>query len=221
MKAKVSSLYMFFGILFTTCLLVSNVIASKQFMLGPWALTAGVLCFPISYILSDVVAEVYGFIAARRIIWFAFAMNLIMVVIFQIALLLPAPAWFQGSEAFKTVLSSTPRLLAASLVAYLIGSWLNAAVISKMKVSVGELGFGIRAVASTIVGELADSLIFIPVAFAFVLPWDQLPMMILMQVVAKTLYEIIALPLTSRIVKAVKKYEGEDVYDMNVNRGLF
>lgn len=218
---QVSKLYMLFGIIFTTCLLVSNVVASKQFAIGPWSLTAGVLVFPISYILSDVVAEVYGFMAARRIIWYAFAMNLLMVIVFAIALILPAPIWFGDQAAFQTVLGSTPRLLAASMAAYLIGSWVNAAVLSKMKVAQEGKGFAWRAVVSTLLGEFVDSMIFIPAAFLGVIPVAALPSMILLQVAAKTLYEIIALPLTSRIVTWVKNKEGVDVYDHEVRRTLW
>lgn len=217
----VSKMYMLFGILFTTCLLVSNVAAGKQFAVGSWSLTAGVLVFPISYILSDVVAEVYGFIAARRIIWYAFAMNLLMVVVFQIALLLPAPEWFENQEAFVTVLSSTPRFMAASLLAYLIGSWVNAAIMSKMKVAQGGKGFAWRAVVSTLFGEFVDSLIFLPAAFLGVIPLAAMPGMILLQVSAKTLYEIVALPLTARVVRWVKHKEQTDVFDHDVRRTLF
>ena len=212
-KTKVSTLYMLFGIIFTTTLLVSNIAAAKQMAIGPWALTAGVLCFPISYILSDVVAEVYGFKAARRITFYAFAMNILMVIIFQIAIHWPAPVWFENNEAFATILGSTPRLLAASMIAYLVGSLVNAKVISKMKVKMEGKHFGVRAVVSTIVGELLDSLIFMPLAFGGIIPWDQMPMMILLQVTAKTLYEIVALPLTGVIVRKVKTYEETDVYD--------
>jgi hypothetical protein len=202
---------MFFGILFTTCLLVANIIAAKQIQLGPWVVTAGVLCFPISYILSDVVAEVYGFIAARRIIWIAFGMNLLMVIIFMLAIAWPAPVWYQNSEAFATTLGSTPRLLIASLIAYLIGSWLNAAIISKMKVAQKGKGFGIRAVLSTLAGEFVDSLIFLPIAFLGVLP---------LEVSVKTLYEILALPLTAFVVRKVKAYEQLDTFDDGVKRSL-
>lgn len=218
--ARVTTLYMFFGILFTTVLLVANIIATKQVQLGPWTVTAGVLCFPISYILSDVVAEVYGFVAARRIIWIAFTMNLLMVIIFMLAIAWPAPVWYENGEAFATTLGSTPRLLIASLIAYLIGSWANAAIISKMKVAQQGKSFGVRAVVSTIAGELLDSMIFLPIAFLGVIPLEALPMMVVIQVMVKTMYEVIALPLTSFIVRKVKEYEQLDTFDHGVKRSL-
>lgn len=217
---KVSSLYMFFGVLFTMCLLVSNIIASKQVTVGNWVLTAGVICFPISYILSDVVAEVYGFIAARRVIWYAFIMNVLMVVIFQLAILWPAPAWYGNSEGFAATLGNTPRMLGASLAAYLVGSWMNAAVLSKMKVMTAGRGFGVRAIVSTIVGELMDSCIFIPLAFIGVVELSAIGQMILLQVAFKTLYEVVMLPVTSRVVKKVKAIEGLDTYDYDVKRSM-
>lgn len=223
-KSKVSTLYMFFGILFTTCILISNIAAAKMIQVGPWALTAGVIVFPISYLLSDVVAEVYGYKAARRIMWCGFAMNLLMVIMFGIAIALPAPEWFEMDVAFAAVLGNTPRLLVAGLTAYVIGSWANAAVISKMKVKAinkDGAGFGFRAIMSTIVGELLDSCVFIPMAFIGSVPLSEIPMMILLQVFVKTMYEVIALPLTQRIVKKVKEVEGVDVYDVGESYGLF
>lgn len=223
-KSKVSTLYMFFGILFTTCILISNIAAGKNIMVGPWTLTAGVIVFPISYIMSDVIAEVYGFHAARRVMWLGFAMNLLMVVMFAITIALPAPVWFENQAAFATVLGNTPRLLFAGLISYVFGSWANAAVISKMKVlkqKDGGKGFGWRAVISTIVGESIDSLLFIPLAFVGNVPLGELPMMIILQVLFKTSYEVVMLPVTSRLVKWVKKVEEIDVYDVGETYSLF
>lgn len=223
-KSKVSTLYMFFGILFTTCILISNIIAGKNIQVGPWTLTAGVIVFPISYIMSDVIAEVYGFKAARRVMWLGFAMNLLMVIMFAITIILPAPVWFENQAAFATVLGNTPRLLVAGLVSYVFGSWANAAVISKMKVArkdVGGKGFGWRAIFSTLIGEGIDSLLFIPLAFVGNVPFAELPMMIILQVMFKTAYEVVMLPVTSRLVKWVKRVEGTDVYDTDVKYSLF
>lgn len=222
--SKVSTLYMFFGILFTTCILISNIIAGKNILVGPWTLTAGVIVFPISYIMGDVIAEVYGFRAARRVMWLGFAMNLLMVFMFTITIWLPAPEWFQNSGAYATVLGNAPRLLAAGLVSYVVGSWANAVVISKMKVARkfdGGKGFGWRAILSTLIGESLDSMLFIPLSFLGVVPLSELPMMILLQVVFKTVYEIVMLPVTTKLVKWVKKVEGNDVYDVDVHYGLF
>lgn len=221
MKKTITPLLMFFGVLFITCLLISNVIASRMIVIGPWEITAGVLVFPIAYIMSDVIAEVYGFKTARYIMWLGFGMNLLMVLYFQAAIHIAAPVWFADAEAFKTALGSTPRLLGASLVAYVCGSYLNAAVISKMKVMMGGKYFGVRAIVSTVVGELVDSCIFITIAFIGALPAGAMVPMILTQVIMKTVYEIVVLPLTSTVVKKVKKVEGLDVYDSKEAYSLF
>lgn len=223
-KSKVSTLYMFFGILFTTCILISNIIAGKNILVGPWTLTAGVIVFPISYIMSDVIAEVYGFRAARRVMWLGFAMNLLMVIMFTITIWLPAPAWFMNQDAFATVLGNTPRLLIAGLISYIFGSWANAAVISKMKVAkkdVGGKGFGWRAIMSTLVGESIDSMLFIPLSFIGSVPLAELPEMIILQVIFKTAYEVVMLPVTSKLVAWVKKVEDTDIYDEGVKYSLF
>lgn len=221
MKKTVTPLYMFFGVLFVTCLLLSNIAASKMIMIGPWAVTAGILIFPIAYIMSDVIAEVYGFKKARNIMWLGFAMNAFMVLYFMLAIAIHPPVWFEGQSAFATVLGSTPRLFVASLTAYVCGAFLNAAVISKMKVLTKGKGFSIRAVVSTIIGESVDSTLFITIAFIGILPKAALLPMIITQLIMKTVYEIVVLPFTSVLVRKVKKVEKLDTFDTGVKYGLF
>ena len=221
---KKSNLYLFFTVLFTSCVLISNIIAGKTFQVGPWVLPCAVIVFPISYIMSDVIAEVYGYRAARRAMWYGFSMNLLMVILFGITIALPAPEYFTNQEAFATVLGNTPRLLAAGLISYVIGSWANATVLSKMKVARkadGGKGFGTRAVLSTLVGEFTDSLIFIPLAFAGTMPIESWATMIVLQPTVKTCYEIIVLPFTTKLVKWVKRTEQVDVYDVGETYALF
>ena len=221
---KKSNLYLFFTVLFTSCVLISNIIAGKTFQVGPWVLPCAVIVFPISYIMSDVIAEVYGYKAARNTMWMGFGMNLLMVVLFTITILLPAPSYFENQAAFAIVLGNTPRLLVSGLISYVIGSWANATVLSKMKVARkadGGKGFGTRAVMSTLVGEFTDSLIFIPLAFAGTMPMESWMTMILLQPTVKTCYEIVVLPFTIRLVKWVKKTEGIDTYDVGVKYSLF
>ena len=221
---KKSNLYLFFTVLFTSCVLISNIIAGKTFQVGPWVLPCAVIVFPISYIMSDVIAEVYGYRAARRAMWCGFSMNLLMVILFGITIALPAPEYFTNQEAFATVLGNTPRLLVAGLISYVIGSWANATVLSKMKVarmSENGKGFGTRAVLSTLVGEFTDSLIFIPLAFAGTMPIESWATMIVLQPTVKTCYEIIVLPFTTKLVKWVKRTEQVDVYDVGETYALF
>ena len=221
MKKEVSVLFMLAGILFATCLLISNILATKILMIGPWSAPAGVIIFPIAYILNDVITEVWGFGKARLIIWTGFAVNILAVLFFTAGIAIPGAPFGQNQEAFATVLGNTPRIVVASLSAYLIGSFLNAFVMSRMKVATKGKGFSGRAIASTLVGESADSLIFISIAFAGVFPIGVLITMIFTQAVLKTVYEILILPVTIWVVNFVKRVEGIDTFDTNMSYNLF
>lgn len=221
MKREVSVLFMFAGILFATCLLISNILATKILMIGPWAAPAGVLIFPIAYILNDVITEVWGFKKARLIIWTGFAVNILAVLFFTMGIAIPGAPFWQNQEAFSTVLGNTPRIVVASLSAYLIGSFLNAMIMSRMKVATKGKGFSGRAIASTLVGESADSIIFITIAFAGVFPFGVLITMIFTQAMLKTVYEILILPVTIWVVGFVKRVEGVDTFDEGLNYNLF
>ena len=221
MKREVSVLFMLAGILFATCLLISNILATKILMIGPWAAPAGVLIFPIAYILNDVITEVWGFAKARLIIWTGFAVNILAVLFFSLGIVIPGAPFWQNQEAFATVLGNTPRIVIASLSAYLIGSFLNAFVMSRMKVATKGKGFGIRAILSTLVGESADSIIFVSIAFAGVFPIGVLLTMIFTQAVLKTVYEVLILPVTIWVVEFVKRAEGVDTFDTSLSYNLF
>ena len=221
MKNKVSVLFMLAGILFATCLLISNILASKIMMVGPWAAPAGVLIFPLAYIINDVIAEVWGYQKARLIIWAGFGVNVLAVLFFSAGIVVPSAAFWTGQEAFATTLGSAPRIVAASLLAYLLGSFLNAFVMSKFKVLTRGKGFSVRAVVSTLAGEGADSLIFITVAFAGIFPLNAILSMIATQALIKTVYEIAVLPLTIWVVKKVKEVEGIDTFDYSVSYNPF
>jgi hypothetical protein len=221
MKREVSVLFMLAGILFATCLLISNILATKIMMIGPWAAPAGVLIFPIAYILNDVITEVWGFKKARLIIWTGFAVNILAVLFFTMGIVIPGAPFWQNQEAFSIVLGNTPRIVVASLSAYLIGSFLNAMIMSRMKVATKGKGFSGRAIASTLVGESADSIIFISIAFAGVFPFGVLITMIFTQAMLKTVYEILILPVTIWVVGFVKRVEGVDTFDTNLSYNLF
>ena len=221
MKREVSVLFMFAGILFATCLLISNILATKILLIGPWAAPAGVLIFPIAYILNDVITEVWGFKKARLIIWTGFAVNILAVLFFTMGIVIPGAPFWQNQEAFSTVLGNTPRIVVASLSAYLIGSFLNAFVMSRMKVATKGKGFSGRAILSTLVGESADSVIFISIAFAGIFPFGVLITMIFTQAMLKTVYEILILPVTIWVVGFVKRVEGVDTFDTNLSYNLF
>ena len=213
MKEKVSVPFMLLGILFNVCLIAANLLETKVIQVGSLTVTAGLLVFPISYIINDCIAEVWGFKKARLIIWSGFAMNFFVVALGLIAVAIPAAPFWEGEEHFNFVFGMAPRIVAASLMAFLVGSFLNAYVMSKMKVASQGRNFSARAIWSTVVGETADSLIFFPVAFGGVIAWKELLIMMGIQIVLKSMYEVIILPVTIRVVKAIKKIDGSDVYD--------
>lgn len=217
MKEKVSIPFMLLGILFNVCLIAANLLETKVIQVGSITVTAGLLVFPISYIINDCIAEVWGFKKARLIIWSGFAMNFFVVGLGLIAVALPAAPFWEGEQHFDFVFGMAPRIVVASLLAFLVGSFLNAYVMSKMKVASGGRNFSARAIWSTVVGEAADSLIFFPIAFGGLIAWPELLVMMGTQIVLKSLYEVIILPITIRVVKAVKRIDGSDVYDTDIS----
>ena len=217
MKEKVSVPFMLLGILFNVCLIAANLLETKVIQIGSLTVTAGLLVFPISYIINDCIAEVCGFKKARLIIWIGFAMNFFVVALGLIAVAIPAAPFWEGEEHFDFVFGMAPRIVAASLMAFLVGSFLNAYVMSKMKVASRGRHFSARAILSTLAGETADSLIFFPVAFGGIIAWRELLIMMCIQIILKSMYEVIILPVTIRVVKAIKKIDGSDVYDTDIS----
>lgn len=217
MQKTVSISFMLLGILFNVCLIASNLLETKVVQIGGITATAGLLVFPVSYIINDCIAEVWGYKKARLIIWSGFAMNFLVVGFGLLAVLLPAAPFWEGEEGFNFVFGMAPRIVVASLCAFLVGSFLNAYIMSKMKLASRGKHFSLRAVVSTLGGESADSLIFFPIAFGGLVPVPDLLVMIVTQAILKSLYEVLALPLTVRVVKHIKKTEGVDVYDKNIS----
>lgn len=208
---------MLMGIVFNVCLIAANLLETKVIQLGSLTVTAGLLVFPISYIINDCIAEVWGFRKARLIIWSGFVMNFFVVTLGLIAVSLPAAPFWEGEEHFNFVFGMAPRIVAASLMAFLVGSFLNAYVMSRMKIASRGRNFSVRAIWSTVVGETADSLIFFPVAFGGVIAWRELVVMMGLQILLKSAYEVVILPVTIRVVKAVKRIDGSDVYDEGIS----
>lgn len=208
------------GILFCVCLVASNLLETKVVLIGGLPITAGFLVFPVSYIINDCIAEVWGYKKARLIIWMGFLMNFLVICLSQIAVWLPAAPFWEGEEAFNFVFGLAPRIAVASLIAFLTGSFLNAYVMSRMKIASGGKRFSLRAVVSTLAGEGADSLLFFPIAFGGLIPVGELGKMMAVQAVAKTLYEIVVLPVTVRVVRFIKKREGSDVYDAGISYNI-
>ena len=211
---------MLLGILFNICLVASNLLETKVIQVFGITATAGLIVFPISYIINDCIAEVWGFKKARLIIWSGFAMNFFVVTLGLIAVAIPAAPFWEGEEHFDFVFGMAPRIVAASLMAFLVGSFLNAYVMSKMKIASNGKNFSLRAIVSTLIGESADSMIFFPIAFAGLIPAGELLIMIGTQAVLKSLYEVIILPVTIRVVKYIKKVDGNDVYDLGTSYNI-
>jgi len=220
-RQRVSVLFMLFGTLFCVCLITANVLETKQISFGPINVTAGLIVFPVSYIINDVVCEVWGYRRTRMLIWMGFAMNFFFVLMGALADWIPGASWWDGEEAFHSIFGLAPRIAAASFIAFLAGSFMNAYVMSKMKLSSQGAHFSKRAVLSTVLGEGIDSIIFFPLALGGVIPWEQMPSLMISQVTLKTLYEILVLPVTIRVVEFTKRHDHEDVFDHDINYNIF
>lgn len=216
---SVSVLFCVLATLFTTCLMAANLFALKQFSVGPAHFTGALLVFPLSYIINDVVSEVWGFRRARMLIWMAFGMNFLFVLLGALVDVLPGEG--VNVDAFHSIFGLAPRVAVASFLAFLVGSFVNAMVMSKMKVRTQGSRFALRAVVSTLAGEACDSVIFFPIALAGLVPWSMMPQFVLWQVGLKTLYELLILPVTVRVVRLVKRHEGVDVYDRGLRYTIF
>ena len=220
MQKTVTIPFMLLGILFNVCLIAANLLETKVIQIGPIIATAGLIVFPISYIINDCIAEVWGFQKARLIIWSGFVMNFLFIALAYLAIALPAAPFWEGEEGFNFVFGLAPRIAIASLIAFLIGSFLNAYVMSKMKVASRGKHFSLRAVTSTLIGGSADSIIFFPIAFGGLIPVNELLIMVGTQIVLKFMYEIVILPVTIRVVKYIKRIEGIDVYDKDISYNI-
>ena len=220
-KDHVSVLFMLFSMLFCVCLITANVLETKQMSFGPISITGGIIVFPISYIINDCVCEVWGYRKTRMLIWLGFLMNFLFVVFAAICDAIPGAPYWDNDAGFHAIFGLAPRITAASFLAFVVGSFANAYVMSRMKVSSQGRNFSLRAIMSTLLGETADSLIFFPLALGGVVPNSELPVLILSQIVLKTLYEILILPVTIQVVRFTKRHEGIDEYDKNINYNIF
>lgn len=207
--------------IFVTCLITANIIAVKIIDVFGIMVPAAVVIFPISYIFGDVLTEVYGYGRARQVIWIGFACNALAVLAMWIGGRLPAAAFWDGQAAYLRILGATPRLLLASFIAYLAGEFLNSLVLAKMKIATRGRWLWTRTIGSTLVGQGADSLIFITAAFGGTMAWSNLARVIVAQWLVKSAYETIATPATYAIVAFLKKAEREDYYDRETNFSPF
>ena len=198
---------------FASCLLISNLAATKVVAFGPLILDGGAVLFPLVYIFADVLTEVYGYTYARRAIWTGFAVMLLAVVAFTIVGYLPAAPDYTDQEAFSTILGFLPRIVFASLLAYLVGEFINAYVLARLKVKTEGRMMWLRLIGSTVLGGLADTVVFGLVAFGGIFSAQDMLIFIAVGWIFKTAVEVLLLPVTYRVINFLKKHENVDAYD--------
>ena len=206
-----------FAALFVTCLLTANIMAAKLISLGGVVLTAGIVVFPVSYIVGDVLTEVWGYAAARRVIWLGFACNALMVAAIWLGGEIPSAPFWKGGPAYAEILGQTPRILLASFVAYLFGEFANSYVLAKMKIMTRGRWLWTRTIGSTVVGQALDTAVFVTLAFGGSVPAGALTGIMVGQWIAKVLYEAAATPLTYAAVAWLKASERTDTYDYDTD----
>ena len=207
-KTQFTLTFLILTVVFILCLIVANLIEIKTLKSVSWLpLTAGVVVFPISYIVNDCIGEVYGFARARLAIWLGFFSALFVTLMLQLAIALPGGEFWNGQEAMEMIFGSVPRIMGASFAAFLCGSMVNAYVMEKLRLRHGKERCSFRAIGSSLWGEGVDSTIFFPIAFGGVLPWSTILSLIVTQTLIKTAYEIVVLPLTIRVVRLIQKYD--------------
>ncbi len=216
-----SNLFLMISVIFVTCLLLSNLIAGKLICVFGITLPAAVILFPITYILSDIFTEVYGFQRSRQIIWLGFACNVFAVLVYEATIALPYPDFWANQGAYAAVLGTTPRILVASLVGYLFGEFSNSIILSRMKVLTRGKWLWTRTISSSVVGQAFDTVIFITISFLGTYANNVILQMILFQYLWKLCYEIILTPATYAIVKWMKHKENNDIYDQGVTYNPF
>ena len=214
---------------FVTILLLSNLIgASKPSyvtlpLIGEWSFGAGVLFFPVSYIIGDVLTEVYGYARARRVIWTGFAALLFMAFMAWVVVQLPPAAGWPGQAAYEFVFGNSWRIVLASMIAFWAGEFANSYVLAKMKIWTRGRHLWMRTIGSTVVGQGLDSLIFYPLAFWGLAGWpvELLWQVVLSQWAIKTAWEALLTPVTYAVVGSLKKAEGVEVFDTNTDFSPF
>jgi len=207
--------------LFVAVLLISNVASTKILNLGPFTFDGGTILFPIIYIFGDILTEVYGYKAARRVIWTGFVSALLMSLVFIIVGKLPAAADWVNQEAYDKILGLTPRIVIASLVAYFIGEFSNSYTLAKMKIWTEGKALWSRTIGSTVIGEGIDTFLFAIIAFWGILPGSLLLSIIISNYIFKVGFETLATPLTYFVIKRLKRGEGLDTYDHQTNFNPF
>jgi uncharacterized integral membrane protein (TIGR00697 family) len=213
--------FLVIAILFTTCLVVSNITAVKLIDVWGYVLPGAIVIFPVSYIIGDVLTEVYGFARARLVIWLGFGANLFAVLIFALVGVIPAVGFWEGQAAYDAILGATPRILMASFAAFLVGEFTNSYVLARLKVATDGRFLWVRTIGSSLVGQSLDSIVFVTIAFWGVFPNDVIVSLIVTQSAFKIGYEVVATPVTYAVVGWLKRSEGIDHYDRDTRFNPF
>ncbi|HKZ69930.1 MAG TPA: queuosine precursor transporter [Anaerolineales bacterium] len=207
--------------LFVTVLIVSNIASTKLIAFLGLPLDGGTILFPLSYIFGDILTEVYGYQRSRRVIWIGFACLAIMAVTFAVVDLLPPDPAFDAQAAFSRILGQTPRIVLGSLIAYWAGEFVNSYALAKIKIKMDGRRLWIRTIASTLIGQLVDTAVFLPIAFFGVFPNEVLVSLFVANYIFKVGTEAIFTPITYQIVAVLKRAESEDYYDRNTDFNPF
>lgn len=218
---RASKYFLFVGILFVAVLMISNTVAVKLIGIGPFVFTGAIFIFPLSYIFGDVLTEVYGYRASRKIIWAGFFALILMSLGYYLVQVLPAASGWSGQGAYEAVLGSVPRVVIASIIAYFAGEFCNSFVISRLKVRTRGRYLWMRTIASTVVGQGVDTALFTAIAFLGVIPPSILVVAILSGYLFKVVYEAVLTPVTYVVVNWLKRIEGIDAYDEGVRYNPF
>jgi len=200
--------------IFVTVLLCSNLIGvSKVVTVGGFTFGGGNLFFPISYLFGDILTEVYGYARSRRVVWAGFCALIFAAFMSWVVISLPPAEGYTGQQAIEQVFGATPRIVAASMFAYFAGEFTNSYVLAKMKILTAGKHLWMRTIGSTICGEAVDTCLFYPLAFLGIWNTDLLITVAITNYVLKVMWEIVATPMTYRVVAAIKRAESEDYYD--------
>lgn len=218
---KNSNLFLYIAICFVAILLISNTVAVKIIQVGPLFLTGATFIFPISYIFGDILTEVYGYRASRKIIWAGFLALIIMSFFYWLVQILPSAPFWSNQKAYELILGAVPRIVLGSVAGYFFGEFSNSYIMSKMKILTKGKHLWTRTVGSTIVGEAVDSILFVFISFFGLIPLSGLISMVLSIYIIKVVYEVLITPFTYIFVRKLKSIEGIDVYDQGVNYNPF
>lgn len=208
MKQKqFSKLFVIISIISVATMLISNITATKLFEIKSVILPCSALLFPITYIIGDVISEIYGYKKAKLVIILGFIANAFMVLFFQLTIIMPPASTWNMQSSYETVLGTTPRIFIASLMAFLFGSLSNAFLMQKIKELTKDKFLWVRTIGSTIVGELLDTVIFVSIAFIGNVNHTIILTTMASQYLWKLSYEVLATPFTYQVIKKIKKIE--------------